>query len=146
MAAITSPYAAIPRNTCATTLAAMNPVSQKMGEVHFSLDGSYPSLKSEMLEYAEEYLSVTDEDGTRRLRVLINDDDAEMRSLAARRGLKPMKIERVLWRGFNHPGEPPPGHIRGRLKHRSAACGMSRVRTMLLWSLSQLIPTTAEGA
>jgi GNAT superfamily N-acetyltransferase len=29
------------------------------------------------------------------------------------------KIERVLWRGFNHPGEPPSDYIPGRLKMQS---------------------------
>lgn len=29
------------------------------------------------------------------------------------------KINRVLWRGFNHPGEPPAGEITGRIKSQS---------------------------
>lgn len=29
------------------------------------------------------------------------------------------KIERVMWRGFNHPGEPPEDYIAGRLKMQS---------------------------
>lgn len=29
------------------------------------------------------------------------------------------KIERVLWRGFNHPGDPPSDYIPGRLKMQS---------------------------
>lgn len=39
-------------------------------------------------------------------------DGFRLKSLAEDNNL--VKIDRVLWRGFNHPGEPPPDSIKGR--------------------------------
>lgn len=126
-----------------------------LGAAYFSLDSVYSYLKTEMLEYATEYLSCVREDGTKSLRAVIKDDDTEMREIAIKHDFTlterrdPMsefrvsgpfpditlpegfsvvslaeendlyKIERVLWRGFNHPGEPPSDYIPGRLKMQS---------------------------
>lgn len=127
----------------------------KLGVAYFSLDRDYSFLKKEMVEYAMDYLSRVEEDGTRSLRAIINDDDTEMREIVAARGFSitdrqdPItefrvagpfpditlprgfelvslaeendlwKIEKVLWRGFDHPGEPPSDYIPGRLKMQS---------------------------
>ena len=47
------------------------------------LDGT-SFLKKEMVEYAMDYLSRVEEDGTRSLRAIINDDDTEMQRSYAR--------------------------------------------------------------
>lgn len=127
----------------------------RLGVAYFSLDPAYPFLKEEMLEYAKEYLSGPNEDGSRSLLAVINDDDEEMRRIATRQGFEPTerresmsefrasgsfppislpdgfsitslaeendlyKIDRVLWRGFNHPGESPPGSVFEKLKMQS---------------------------
>ena len=58
----------------------------KLGVAYFSLDRDYSFLKKEMVEYAMDYLSRVEEDGTRSLRAIINDDDTEMREIVAARG------------------------------------------------------------
>lgn len=110
-----------------------------LGSVYFCLDQDYPSLKSEMLSYAQQNLCSQQGE----LKVLINDTDREFQKIAAECGYKPTrdtetasvmdidvekiryslppgfsihsladeadlyKLNRVLWRGFNHPGDPP---------------------------------------
>ncbi len=56
------------------------------------------------------------------------------------------KIDRVLWRGFNHPGEPPEDSIEGREKMQYRVAGSSGLmveRGLLPWILQprrQLVP------
>lgn len=126
------------------------------GEAFFECHPDYQDLKSEMLEYAEEYLSETG-NGEKKLRIYTNDFDTPFESLVNEAGyqrvegpLRPLsqmtipsdipepelpdgfrllsladendltKIDRVLWRGFNHPGEPPAGGEEDRRKMQSS--------------------------
>jgi predicted N-acetyltransferase YhbS len=126
-----------------------------MGTAYFEIDPEYKDLKEEMLQYAEEHISLT-EDGVRRLRVFINDQDDEFQSIATDMGYtksgvsEPMshfvipdtfpvislpagfqlkslaedndlrKVDRVLWRGFNHGDEPPRDGFKDREFMQSA--------------------------
>ena len=56
-----------------------------MGMAYFEIDPAYEPLKGAMLRYAEEHLSTTDE-GVRRLRVVINDQDDAFQRLVAEMG------------------------------------------------------------
>ena len=56
-----------------------------MGTAYFEIDPEYGAPKGEMLRYAEEHLG-TSEDGVRRLRVYINDEDDDFRKLASQMG------------------------------------------------------------
>ncbi|RLI33537.1 hypothetical protein DRO66_10050 [Candidatus Bathyarchaeota archaeon] len=52
-----------------------------IGTVYFEIDPEYNDLKGEMLQFAEEHISST-EDGVWRLRAFINDMDDEFQSIA----------------------------------------------------------------
>ena len=126
-----------------------------MGTAYFEIHPEYGSLKGEMLRYAEEHVS-TSQDGVRRLRTFINDQDDDFQTVASQMGytkssdgqpithldlpdpfppaslpagfrLKSLaedndlrKVDRVLWRGFNHGAEPPGDGIRDREFMQSA--------------------------
>lgn len=128
----------------------------RLGEAFFECHPDYAFLKSEMLEYAEEYLADAGGDG-KRLRIYTNDFDTFFEDLVSRAGYRPVegalrplsrlaipaeipepelpegfrllslaeendlgKINRVLWRGFDHPGEPPREEEAGRKKMQSS--------------------------
>jgi GNAT superfamily N-acetyltransferase len=55
------------------------------GTVYVEIDPEYESLKSEMLEYAEEHLS-TESGGVHRLSVYISDDDGDFQESASEMG------------------------------------------------------------
>jgi predicted N-acetyltransferase YhbS len=127
-----------------------------LGEAFFECHPDYIFLKSEMLQYAEENLSRS-ENESKKLRIYTNDFDTEFESLVSETGyhlldkeLRPLsqliipteipeaelpvgfrvlsladendltKINQVLWRGFNHPGEPPKEEEAGRKKMQSS--------------------------
>jgi GNAT superfamily N-acetyltransferase len=126
-----------------------------MGTAYFEIDLEYNDLKGEMLQYAEEHISST-EDGVQRLRAFINDNDDEFQSIATDMGYtksgdsEPMshffipdtfptislptgfrlkslaedndlrKVDRVLWRGFNHSDESPRDGLEDREFMQSA--------------------------
>ena len=127
-----------------------------LGEAFFQVHPDYDHLKPAMLEYAEEHLRGTTEDGVPYLRAYIPDFDKDFEQVVAGRGYvldpkwhRPMsqfeiprpfpaielpagfrlisladdndlvKLDRALWRGFNHPGEPPADSIMGRKKMQS---------------------------
>lgn len=112
---------------------------------------AFRSLKTEMLDYAEENLTRTNSKGEKRLNVFVHESDEELnelllrlnyirrpeedrtfsscdiskseieiplpdgfkfKSLEEENDLK--KIHRVLWRGFDHSGEPPEEGIEDR--------------------------------
>ena len=128
----------------------------RLGEAFFQVHPDYASLKTEMLDYAEDALAGTDDEGRRYLRAYVNDFDTAFARGVQARGYalepgwhRPMaefvipnpfppiyvpegyrlksladdnnlgKVDRVLWRGFNHPGEPPPDGIEDRKKMQS---------------------------
>lgn len=128
----------------------------RLGETFFQVHPDYASLKTEMLDYAEDALAGTDDEGRRYLRAYVNDFDTAFARGVQARGYalepgwhRPMaefvipkpfppicvpegyrlksladdnnlgKVDRVLWRGFNHPGEPPPDGIEDRKKMQS---------------------------
>jgi len=130
----------------------------RLGEAFFQVHPDYRNLKPEMLTYAEQYLMGIADDGTRYLKVFVNDFDADFEHVVHSRGYekhpkshRPMskfvipdpfppislpdgfrlkslaedndlaKIDRVLWRGFNHPGEPPEDGVEGRKKMQSGS-------------------------
>ena len=126
-----------------------------LGTAYVQIDPEWYELKEEMLTYAEEHLSASD-NGVRRLRVYINDHDVEFQRVAAGMGYlkgrdcEPMsrlklaeglavvslpagfrlmsltesndlrQVHRVLWRGFNHQGDPREDGIGGRVFMQSA--------------------------
>ncbi len=126
-----------------------------LGHAWFSFDKAYAHLKPELLDYAAQHLSRENGDGTKSVRVLINDHDTEFQSMAKEHGfvqtesgeptseyLPPAtfpdttppkgfsivtladendlrKIDRALWRGFDHPGEPPADGTEDRKKMQS---------------------------
>ncbi len=128
----------------------------RLGHAWFSFDKDYGHLKPDLLEHAAQRLCRKNEDGTKTIRALINDDDLEFQRIAKEHGFvqtekgEPTseyvppatfpdttppkgfsivslaeendlkKIDRVLWRGFNHPGEPPANGIEDRKKMQSA--------------------------
>ena len=115
----------------------------RQGTVYFELDPAHVDLRREMLQYAEENLARAS-DGTRTLRIFVNDSDGELERAARQKGYEKdgvheemsrfditglvpeppvppgfriasladdddfWKMHRLLWRGFNHEGEPPP--------------------------------------
>ncbi len=115
----------------------------RQGTVYFELDPAHADLRREMLQYAEENLARAS-DGTRTLRIFVNDSDGELERAARQKGYEKdgaheemsrfditglvpeppvppgfriasladdddfWKMHRLLWRGFNHEGEPPP--------------------------------------
>jgi hypothetical protein len=116
----------------------------RLGEAFFQFHPDYRHLRCDMLDYAEEQLYGTSEDGKFFLHVYVNDMDDDFISLAKGRGYEKdndetrtmlqfviptsfpainlpegfqlksladdcdwVKVNRVLWRGFNHEGEPP---------------------------------------
>lgn len=128
----------------------------RLGEAFFQVHPDYASLKTEMLDYAEDALAGTDDEGRRILRAYVNDFDTAFAQEVQARGYaldpgwhRPMaefvipepfppiyvpegyrlksladdndlgKVDRVLWRGFNHPGDPPPDGIEDRKKMQS---------------------------
>ena len=108
-----------------------------LGEAFFHVKPGHESLEPEMLAYAEANLYGTDAEGKRHLNAFVNDFDTDFVDLVKARGYemkrdwaRPVsqyavpdpfpeialpagfrlnKINRVLWRGFNHEGEPPEG-------------------------------------
>jgi predicted N-acetyltransferase YhbS len=128
-----------------------------LGEAFCEIHPGYPSLKPEMLAYAQAQLSGENGDRQRYLRIYVNDCDPDFEALVKARGyaqddryarplsrrpipdpfrpdirlpggfrLKSLadendlaKIHRVLWRGFNHPGEPPAEGLAWRQKMQS---------------------------
>jgi predicted N-acetyltransferase YhbS len=127
-----------------------------LGEAFFQVHPAYEHLKPEMLAYAEEQLTGTDDSGQRYLKAFVNDFDAAFEDIVRSRGYtkrpdshRPMsqfvipnpfppihvrdgfrlksladdndlaKVDRALWRGFNHPGEPSADGIEGRKKMQS---------------------------
>ena len=114
------------------------------GTVYFEFDPAHADLRRDMLQHAEEHLA-RESDGTRTLRIFVNDSDGELQRLARQNGYEQdgaheemsrfditgpvpeppvpagfriasladdddfQKLHRLLWRGFNHEGEPPPG-------------------------------------
>lgn len=128
----------------------------RLGEAFFQVHPAYEHLKPEMLTYAEQHLSATNDDGKRCLRAYVTDFDAAFEQVVQTRGYaldpgwhRPMaqfvipspfppirlregfrlksladdnnlaKVDRVLHRGFNHPGEPPADGIEGRKQMQS---------------------------
>lgn len=128
----------------------------RLGEAFFQVHPAYAALKPEMLSYAEQALTDTDETGRRYLKAFVNDFDAAFEAEVRSRGYtqeapanRPMsefaipdpfppiplrdgfrlksladdndlvKVDRVLWRGFNHPGEPPADGIEDRKRMQS---------------------------
>lgn len=124
-----------------------------LGDAYFALQPEYSYLKSDMIEYAEQHLYGTSDDGQKYLQAYINDFDSEFESIVKSKGyihneddyetisqfvikdqipeitvpdgyqIKSLqdnndfrKISRVIWRGFNHPGEPPEEEIAGKIK------------------------------
>jgi len=127
-----------------------------LGEAFFQIHPNYEHLKPEMLDYAEQHLIGTNNDGKRYLKAYVTDFDIEFESIVQSKGYeieprshRPMsqfvitdpfppirlpngfrlksladdndlaKVHRALWRGFNHPGEPPVGGIEDRKKMQS---------------------------
>jgi len=126
-------------------------------QCYFQIHPAFRQLKVEMVEYAEEYLSVQASDRKRRIAVWVNDFDVKLQTIVAERGYRLVegvreswsifeirdpfpgiklpdgfhlqsladendlnKLHRVLHRGFNHPGEPPPDELAGRKRMQSA--------------------------
>lgn len=127
------------------------------GEVYLQVAPGFTFLKQEMLEYSEKYLSLVTVDGSRYVKVYINDYDVGLESIARKQGYQKIqeaaetwsvfnipislpeikipegfylkslrednnlvKLDRVIYRGFNHPGEPPEGGVEGKKKIQSA--------------------------
>jgi predicted N-acetyltransferase YhbS len=117
------------------------------GRVYFQVHPDFTYLKLQMVEYAETYLSVEAGDRKRNIAIWVNDFDRGLESIVGERGyhlvdgtkqdwsiLEPdgfhlqsladendlSKLHRVLHRGFNHPGEPPPNGLAGRKRMQSA--------------------------
>jgi len=140
----------------AGTMAAVTLYELRLGEAFFQIHPAYAHLKPAMLEYAEQHLMGTTDQGKRYLKAYVNDCDTAFEHVAQSRGYekepashRPMsqfvipdpfppirlpdgfrlesladdndlaKIDRVLWRGFNHPGEPPADGPKGRKKMQS---------------------------
>lgn len=128
----------------------------RLGEAFFQVHPAYEHLKPEMLDYAEQHLAGTTDDGKRYLRAYVNDFDSASEHVVRARGYeleprshRPMsqfvvpqpfpairlphgfqlksladdndlvKVDRVLHRGFNHPGQPPADGVEGRKKMQS---------------------------
>ena len=128
-----------------------------LGEAFFSTHASYQHLKPEMLTYAEEHLTGTEDNGVRYVNVFVNDFDLAFEQVVKTRGYqkhshrhRPMstfeipasfphialpegfrlksladendlrKVQRVLHRGFDHPGEPPQEGLEGIRKMQSS--------------------------
>jgi GNAT superfamily N-acetyltransferase len=127
------------------------------GQYYFQIHPDFLHLKSEMVEYAEAFLSVQAGDDRRKIAIWINDFDLKLESIARDHGYHLVegakepwsifeisdpfpaielpdgfhlqsladendlnKLHRVLHRGFNHPGEPPPDQLAGRRRMQSA--------------------------
>ncbi|UCH35912.1 MAG: GNAT family N-acetyltransferase [Armatimonadota bacterium] len=60
----------------------------RLGEAFFNAHRDYAHLKPDMLEYAEDHLSVRGEDGKRRLRAYVNDFDGAFEEVVADSGYK----------------------------------------------------------
>ncbi|UCB42324.1 MAG: GNAT family N-acetyltransferase [Dehalococcoidales bacterium] len=137
------------------TIVALANYETELGNAWFSLDKEYSRLKKDIIEYAQENLSVTDQQGNCSISINIYDKDTEFRKIARDMGFSETdefedtavyeipdkfpqillpegfslislseendldKYNRVLWRGFNHPGEPPAEEIPGRIKSQS---------------------------
>jgi predicted N-acetyltransferase YhbS len=132
-------------------------IEDQFGTVYFEIHPDFTHLKSEMLEYAETYLSLELSNGRRYIRAFISEFDSEFEAVAASRGyrqdtnspdyfshftlLNPLpqvtlrdgfhlksleddndlcKVNRVLYRGFNHPGEVPADLVEFRKRVQSA--------------------------
>ena len=127
----------------------------RMGTVYLEIDPAYAALKREILRYAERHPAAIS-NGSKTLRVYINDSDDGLQKIASEMGymkgkgneemtrfdipdpfpamslpadfrLKSLaeendlrKVHRVLWRGFNHEGEPPEEGIEDRRFMQSA--------------------------
>ncbi len=127
----------------------------RKGTVYLELDPAHADLRRELLRYAEANLAVTS-DGTRTLRIFINDSDEELQRAATETGYEkgggyeemsrfdipgrlpeppvppgfriasladgdhPWKVHCLLWRGFDHKGEPPPDGVADREFMQSA--------------------------
>ncbi len=113
------------------------------GTVYFEMAPGRHDLVEEMLIYAEDRLGAAVGEGTdRKLGVYISDDDDQFQRLATDVGfvktgrIEPLlpegfrfrsladendlsKLDRVLFRGFNHGEEPPPDGIDDRKLIRS---------------------------
>ena len=139
----------------------------RTGTVYFELDPAHADLRREMLRYAEGNLAVTS-DGTRTLRIFINDSDEELQRAAAETGYEkdegyeemsqfdipgrlpepavppgfriasladdddPWKVHRLLWRGFDHEGEPPPDGVADREFMQSAPNFRKRLNIVIV--------------
>jgi len=97
----------------------------RLGEVFFQIDPTYVHLKPEMLVYAEQHLTGTTDQGKRYLKAYVNDFDVAFERVVLSRGYEKepgsdlIKVDRVLWRGFNHFGEPPADGPEGRKRMQS---------------------------
>ena len=142
------------------------------GEVFFQVHPGFGYLKMEMLDYAEKYLSVENNDTSgifshilkdtaspsrKKMAVWVNDFDTEFESIVMSRGYQLVegikdcwslfeipdpfpavklpagfkiqsltdeddlsKLARLIYRGFNHPGEPPADAVQGTAMMQSA--------------------------
>ncbi len=126
------------------TIVAVTHIEWRLGEAFFQFRPGYEYLQAEMLDYAEQALVSTEDDGNgNRLHVFVNDIDKSFSDLVKARSyqhdpdedrptammvipqpfpkisLPPGfrlvslaeepdwgKVHRVMWRGFNHAGEP----------------------------------------
>ncbi len=139
----------------------------RKGTVYLELDPAHGDLRREMLLHAEGNLALTS-DGTRTLRVFINDSDEDLQRVAAETGYEkdggheemsqfdisgrlpepavppgfriasladdddPRKVHRVLWRGFDHEGEPPPDGVADREFMQSAPNFRKRLNIVIV--------------
>lgn len=116
------------------------------GDVYLQVHPAFTHLKREMVEYAEENLSITEDGGRPYLKLYVNDFDEELQAILGERGYRKIRdeaecwsefkindpfpkiklpngfrltslyeeddllmLDRLIHRGFNHPGEPPEG-------------------------------------
>lgn len=94
----------------------------RLGEAFFQFHPAYRHLRAEMLDYAEQNLSVcSEEDGRKYLHAYVNDSDDGFISLVKRRGYeRDLRGDRPMAQ-FTIPDPFPPIHLPGEFRLMSLA-------------------------
>jgi GNAT superfamily N-acetyltransferase len=77
------------------------------GQIFFQVHPDFASLKLEMVEYAEAYLSVEADDGKGKIAIWVNDFDTELESIASERGYHLVVGVKESWSIFEIPDPFP---------------------------------------